>query len=101
MHFKGFCVISEALSPVELSFLNGFCERTQLEKPLAWQINPEDGRTGWKGGIYLQPLLDHADELEFYLRHPSTFPLVNEILAGEPRFAQFDFRETRQCSTTA
>ena len=28
------------------------------------------------------------------MRHPSTFPLVNTLLGGKARFAQFDFRET-------
>ena len=46
------------------------------------------------GGGFAQPLLDHGPELEPYLRHPSTFPLVDDILGRRARFAQFDFRET-------
>ena len=61
-------------------------------QPRCWGIN-EDDRDGWTGGIYLQPLLDHP-ALDPYMRHPSTFPLVNTLLGGKARFAQFDFRET-------
>ena len=28
------------------------------------------------------------------MQHPSTFPIVDRILGGQSRFAQFDFRET-------
>ena len=88
-----FLLIEGALSEEELVFLNDFCERTQEEKPQAWQISPEKGRAGWKSGIYLQPLLDHP-ELDPFMQHPSTFPIVDAILGHQARFAQFDFRET-------
>ena len=45
-----FLLIEGALSAAELSFLNDFCERTQDEKPQAWQI-PETGRADWGSGI--------------------------------------------------
>ncbi len=87
-----FLLIEDALSAEDLGFLNDFCERTQEEKPQAWQI-PETGPADWKSGIYLQPLLDHP-ELDPFMQHPSTFPLVDAILGHQARFAQFDFRET-------
>jgi hypothetical protein len=88
---NGYAVIEDALSADELAFLNGFCDRTQRQQPKCWGI-PQDG-SQWKGGIYLQPLLDHPS-LDRYMRHPSTFPLVDRIMGGQARFAQFDFRET-------
>eukprot|EP01046_Picozoa_sp_COSAG06_P041467 COSAG06_NODE_5150_length_3675_cov_2.956400_5_plen_234_part_01 len=95
---EGYAVIVGALSPDEVDHLNGFCSRTQADPrwQRAWGLG--DLREEYhnnQGLIYSQPLLDHP-ELDRYLQHPSSYPVVCELLGGEdkPRFAEFNIRET-------
>jgi hypothetical protein len=92
----GFVVLSGCLDAAELKFLNDFCDRTQAERPLAWGLT--DKRKPHhrnQGLIYSQPLLDHP-ELDPFIRHPRSYPVVARLLGGEdrPRFAEFNLRET-------
>ena len=93
---NGFVVLSNALSAEELAHLNGFCDRTQHENPLAWGLTEKrKPHHRNQGLIYSQPLLDHP-ELDPYVRHPRSYPVVCQILGGEDhvRFSEFNLRET-------
>lgn len=92
----GFVVLADCLSAAELRQLNDFCDRTQVSHARAWGLG--DRRKGHhrnQGLIYSQPLLDHP-ELDPYVRHPQSFPVVAELLGGADavRFSEFNFRET-------
>jgi ectoine hydroxylase-related dioxygenase (phytanoyl-CoA dioxygenase family) len=92
----GYVVLSNCLDAAELDFLNGFCDRTQAERPAAWGLTEKrKPHHRNQGLIYSQPLLDHP-ELDPYVRHPRSWPLVARLLGGEdrPRFAEFNLRET-------
>ena len=92
----GFVVLVDCLNAEELAHLNGFCDRTQAERPEAWGLSgrrkPHHRNQGL---IYSQPLLDHP-ELDPYTRHPRSFPVVARLLGGEDRarFSEFNLRET-------
>ncbi|MDE2357426.1 MAG: phytanoyl-CoA dioxygenase family protein [Alphaproteobacteria bacterium] len=93
---EGYVVLSEALSADELAFLNAFFDRTQREHPDAWGLGARrKPHHRNQGLIYSQPLLDHP-ELDPFVRHPASFPIVAQLLGGEERarFAEFNFRET-------
>jgi len=97
-HFEanGFAVVGGCLSREELAQLNGFCDRTQAERPDLWGLGARRKPHHRNQGLILsQPLLDYP-ELDPYVRHQSTWPLVARILGGEDRvrFAEFNFRET-------
>jgi hypothetical protein len=92
----GFVVLSRCLDDRELRELNEFCERTQAERPAEWGLT--DKRKPHhrnQGLIFSQPLLDYP-ELDYYTRHPRSYPVVSHILGGEDRvrFSEFNFRET-------
>lgn len=93
---NGFVVLADCLRADELQHLNDFCDRTQRSHAGAWGLGARrKGHHRNQGLIYSQPLLDHA-ELDPYVRHPSSFPLVARILGGASavRFSEFNFRET-------
>jgi hypothetical protein len=88
-HFAdaGFVVVGECLTAAELAHLNGFCDRTQAERPDLWGLGERRRPHHRNQGLMLsQPLLDYP-ELDPYTRHTSTFPLVARILGGEERVA--------------
>jgi len=93
---NGFVVLSGCLDAAELQHLNGFCDRTQAERPLAWGLTDKrKPHHRGQGLIYSQPLLDYP-ELDRYTRHPKSYPIVCRLLGGEKsaRFSEFNFRET-------
>ena len=93
---NGYVVLSSCLDAQELEHLNSFCDRTQVEQPLAWGLTEKrKPHHRGQGLIYSQPLLDHP-ELDHYTRHPKSFPVVSRLLGGEERtrFSEFNFRET-------
>jgi hypothetical protein len=86
-HFRetGIAIIEDALSAAEVAELNAFCDKSQ-----------RDGRwSNASSGEFSQPLMV-TNELDRFVRHPSTFEIIEAILGGRgsSRFAQFDFRET-------
>ena len=92
----GYVVLSNAISAEDVAFLNAFCDRTQAERPDAWGLGERrKPHHRNQGLIYSQPLLDHP-ELDFYTRHPRSYPVVARLLGGEDkvRFAEFNLRET-------
>ena len=92
----GYVVLSNCLDAAELDFLNGFCDRTQEERPATWGLTEKrKPHHRNQGLIYSQPLLDHP-ELDGFVRHPRSWPLVARLMGGEdrPRFAEFNLRET-------
>lgn len=92
----GYVVLSNCLDAAELDFLNGFCDRTQAERPATWGLTEKrKPHHRNQGLIYSQPLLDHP-ELDAFVRHPRSWPLVARLMGGEdrPRFAEFNLRET-------
>lgn len=92
---NGYVVLAGCLSADELSLLNGFCDRTQSERPERWGLGSRrKPHHRNQGLIFSQPLLDYP-ELDAFVRHPASFPLVSRILGGREhvRFAEFNFRE--------
>ncbi|XOV86173.1 MAG: phytanoyl-CoA dioxygenase family protein [Pseudomonadota bacterium] len=93
---QGFVVLSNCLDEAELEHLNGFYDRTQKEHPEVWGLTEKrKPHHRNQGLIFSQPLLDYP-ELDRYTQHPSSYPLVCDLLGGpdRPRFAEFNFRET-------
>lgn len=93
---NGFVVLDACLSDRELSHLNEFCGRTQVERPERWGLGERrKPHHRGQGLIFSQPLLDYP-ELDRYTQHPRSYPLVSRILGGEDhvRFSEFNLRET-------
>ncbi|WP_308636177.1 phytanoyl-CoA dioxygenase family protein [Paenibacillus silvisoli] len=88
-HYKenGFAVIPNALTQEELDYLNGIVETSLREAPEQWH-QPIEGAVGTVSLLAQYPL-----EMDRFIRHPVIFPLIQEVLRGEARFAQFDFRD--------
>ena len=92
---NGYVVLGECLSDTELEHLNEFYDRTQEERPEAWGLGQSrKPHHRGQGLIYSQPLLDYP-ELDHYAQHPSSYPVVAQLLGGEEkvRFSEFNFRE--------
>ena len=92
----GYVVLSSCLNPQEIEHLNEFYDRTQKQHPEKWGL--EGNRKPHhrhQGLIFSQPLLDYP-ELDPYTQHPSSYPVVSELLGGDEcvRFSEFNFRET-------
>jgi len=93
---NGFVILENCLSQAEITDLNGFCDRTQSERPQAWGLGERrKPHHRNQGLIFSQPLLDYP-ELDHYTRHPASFPVVARILGGADRvrFSEFNFRQT-------
>ncbi len=93
---NGYVVIENCLSDEEVADLNGFFDRTQQEVPEKWGLSEKrKPHHRNQGLIFSQPLLDHP-ELDGYLQHPSSYPVVEKILGGKERvrFSELNFRET-------
>ena len=79
---NGYVVLAGCLGQQELEHLNGFCDRTQAERPLAWGLTDKrKPHHRGQGLIYSQPLLDYP-ELDRYTRHPRSYPIVCRLLAA-------------------
>ena len=96
-HFErnGFVVLGSCLSKAELEELNAFYDRTQSDKPELWGLGASrKPHHRNQGLIFSQPLLDHP-ELDRYVQHPRSYPIVARLLGGEERvrFSEFNFRE--------
>jgi hypothetical protein len=76
---NGYGVIPNALTPDEVAFLNAFVDRDMAAHPEDWRI----GQTPVRG--HAHPLMENP-ELDRFVQHPSTFPLMREILGDEIRF---------------
>jgi hypothetical protein len=88
---EGFAVLEGAYTSEEVQFLNGLWDKSQAERPEIWGID-NDG--GVRDIEYHHPLLDYP-ELDPFVRHPSSYPIVEKILGkGAPRYSEFNFRET-------
>ena len=93
---QGYVVLRQCLNPDEITYLNEFIDRTQVERPASWGLTEKrKPHHRSQGLIYSQPLLDYP-ELDSYTQHPRSFPLVSKILGGEDRvrFSEFNLRET-------
>ena len=92
---NGFVVLKQCLDTTELTHLNEFIDRTQIEKADAWGLaGKRKAHHLTQGLVYLQPLLDYP-ELDPYTQHHKTYPFVSRFLGGEEavRFSEFNFRE--------
>jgi len=88
----GYVCFKEALTEAQLAHINDFCDRTQRDDPVGWQI-PTDG-SPWTGARYSQPLLD-TEELDYCVKLDSIFPFVTAIFGeGNERFSEFNLRDT-------
>ncbi|SFI38429.1 Phytanoyl-CoA dioxygenase (PhyH) [Paenibacillus sp. UNC496MF] len=83
----GYAVIPDALSAEELDELNRLVDRELAADPDSWH-KPIEGAVG-NGSL----LLKYPREMDRFVRHRKLFPLIQEVLRGEARFAQFDFRD--------
>ena len=83
---NNYLVLSDALSPTDLTFLNAFVDRSKEEIPCEWGIETADVHSHGQ-------ILVHHSELDPYTRPETTYPLVEAILGRDARFAQFDFRD--------
>ena len=93
---NGFVVLSPCLTPSELVALNEFFDRTQKQRPDAWGLGTRrKPHHREQGLIFSQPLLDYP-ELDGYLQHPASFPIVSALLGGAERvrFSELNLRET-------
>jgi hypothetical protein len=83
---NGYVVIPDALTADEVAFLNAWVDRDMAAHPDDWHSS----KTPPRG--HAHPLME-SPELDLFVQHPSTFPLMREILGEEIRFGQFDFRD--------
>jgi ectoine hydroxylase len=83
---NGYVVIPNALTPDELACLNEWVDRDIAAHPEDWHSS----KTPPRG--HAHPLME-SPRLDPFVQHPSTFPLMREILGDEIRFGQFDFRD--------
>jgi hypothetical protein len=84
---QGFVVVPDAFSAEELDYLNDLIDRDIEASPDSWFEKPEFGERSNTDLLHRRP-----EEMDRFARHDATFPLFEAIL-GEPRFAQFDFRD--------
>ena len=82
---NGFAVIENSLSAEDVRYLNDFIDRSQEERPDEWGVGKRPLRD------HGQILVDHP-ELDRFVQHGATYPILNAILGEDIRFAQFDFR---------
>ncbi|MBM7566821.1 phytanoyl-CoA dioxygenase family protein [Paenibacillus sacheonensis] len=83
----GYAVIPDALSAEELDYLNRLVESDMASHPDGWH-KPIEGAVG-NGSL----LMKYPREMDAFIRHRTLFPLIQEVLLGEARYAQFDFRD--------
>jgi hypothetical protein len=83
---NGYVVIENALTAAEVAFLNDFVDRDMAAHPEEWRA----GDPALRG--HAHPLMENP-QLDRFVQHPGTFPLMREILGEEIRFGQFDFRD--------
>ena len=83
---NNYAVISDGLTSDEVDFLNEFVAESQQRIPDEWGIGTRDIHD------HGQILVEHP-QLDAFVQHPTTFPLIEAILGEDVRFAQFDFRE--------
>ena len=83
---NNYLVLSDALSPADLTFLNAFVDHSKKEIPTEWGVDTADIHS------HGQILVNHP-EIDPYTRPKTTYPLVEAILGPDVRFAQFDFRD--------
>ena len=83
---NNYAVISDGLTSDEVDFLNDFVDGSKQRIPEEWGIGTRDIHD------HGQILVEHP-QLDAFVQHPTTFPLVEAILGKDVRFAQFDFRE--------
>lgn len=90
----GVVVLEDCLDVAELSDLNEFFDRTQSEVPEKWGFGKRKPHHRDQGLIFSQPLLDYP-ELDDYICHPRSYPLVCRLLGGEDsvRFSELNLRE--------
>lgn len=82
---NGFAIIPNALTQEELNELNQLVDLDIEQNPGDW---PEAFGARGNGQIIMK-----YPDLDRYVRHSKTFPIIQEIMRGEARFAQFDFRD--------
>ncbi|MBT3462284.1 MAG: hypothetical protein HN453_08905, partial [Gammaproteobacteria bacterium] len=97
-HFEqwGYVVLRGALGTPEIEALNQFFEDSQRQRPDLWGLGEKRKPHHRNQGLILsQPLLDFP-ELDQYLQHPGSFPLIASLLGGieHVRWSEFNFRET-------
>ena len=97
-HFEqwGYVVLGGALGTQEIEALNQFFEDSRRQRPDLWGLGEKRKPHHRNQGLILsQPLLDFP-ELDRYLQHPGSFPLIASLLGGieHVRWSEFNFRET-------
>ena len=92
---NGYTVLKHCLNNTEINHLNEFFDRTQIDHPESWGLGKHRKKQHLNQGIIFSlPLLDYS-ELDHYIQHPPSYPVVCRLLGGEEnvRFNEFNFRE--------
>lgn len=82
---QNYTVIADALTSDDVGTLLEFMDRSQAERPVEWNVG--------KGNVlsHTQILILHP-ELDRWIKLPTIFPIVEQIMGPDVRFGQFDFR---------
>jgi hypothetical protein len=86
---NGYVVVPNAFSAEEVAFLNEFVDRDMEAHPDDWHVHDASPVRG-----HPHPLMENP-QLDQFVQHPGTFPLMHAILGDEIRFGQFDFRDVK------
>ena len=81
-----YVVVADALPLADIRTLNAFVDRSKGEIPREW--GPD------RLGVFSHgQILVHHPELDRFIQPTISYDLVRTIMAPQPRFAQFDFRD--------
>ena len=81
-----YAVVADALPANDIRILNAFVDRSKGEIPREW--GPD------RLGVFSHgQILVHYPELDRFIQPEISYDLVRTIMAPQPRFAQFDFRD--------
>ena len=81
-----YAVVAGALTPDDIRTLNAFVDRSKGEIPREW--GPD------RLGVFSHgQILVHHPELDRFVQPAVSYDIVQAIMAPNPRFAQFDFRD--------
>ncbi len=81
-----YAVVADALPPADIRTLNAFVDRSKGKIPREW--GPDHLGVFSHGQI-----LVHHPELDRFIQPAISYDIVQTIMAPQPRFAQFDFRD--------
>ena len=84
---NGYLVIPDALSPPELAQVRAAADRVEE----VWRDDPERLGLRKENILQVQAPIEYDDVLFDLLEHPSTFPLIREILGNDISMIDNDY----------